>query len=110
MVGILFRAGEPNAAIQAMIDAAPRSGRSSRTGRRYGSVRLPARRSRILLPTQAPMTTPPYTEGVQWRVISEVLEASEEQVTQLAALTGGGTNSRPIQPLNGREIKAHCAG
>lgn len=50
------------------------------------------------------LTTPPYTEGVRWRVLSEVLEVSAEQVEQLAALTGGGTNSREIQGLNGRSI------
>ena len=53
------------------------------------------------------LTTPPYAEGVEWRVMAEVSEVSEEQVTQLAALTGGGTNNRPIQPLNGRQITAH---
>ena len=41
--------------------------------------------------------------------MSEVAEVSEEQVTQLAALTGGGTNNRTIQPLNGRQITAHAA-
>ena len=55
------------------------------------------------------LTTPPYTEGVKWHVMSEIAEVSEEQVTQLAALTGGGTNNRTIQPLNGREITAHRA-
>ena len=38
--------------------------------------------------------------------MSDAQEVSEEQVTRLAALTGGGTNSRAIQPLNGRQIAA----
>ena len=41
--------------------------------------------------------------------MSEIAEVSPEQVTQLAALTGAGTNNRPIQPLNGRQITAHAA-
>ena len=53
------------------------------------------------------LTTPPYTEGVKWHVMSEILEVSAEQVEQLAALTGGETNSREVQGLNGREITAY---
>ena len=41
--------------------------------------------------------------------MSEIANVSEQQVTQLAALTGAGTNNRPIQPLNGRQITAHAA-
>ena len=50
------------------------------------------------------MTIPLYTEGVRWHVLSEALEVSAEQVERLAALTGGGTNSREVQRLNGREV------
>ena len=53
------------------------------------------------------LTTPPYTEGVKWHVMSEIAQVSEEQVTQLAALTGAETNNRPIQPLNDRQTTAH---
>ena len=109
VVGILFRAGEPNAAIQAMIDAAPSQGGTARPDSGLeASDWLPSGRGYYSY--IGSLTTPPYTEGVRWQVMSEVLEVSEEQVRQLAALTGGGTNSRPIQPLNGREIKAHGLG
>ena len=50
---------------------------------------------------------PPYTEGVRWHVISEVLEVSAEQVERLSALTGGGENSREVRGLNGREVWAY---
>ena len=50
------------------------------------------------------LTTPPCSEGVEWRVLSEIQEVSEEQVAQLAALTGGGANNRPVQPLGDRMI------
>ena len=38
------------------------------------------------------LTTPPYTEGVRWQVLS---------AERLAALTGGGENSREVQGLEG---------
>ena len=53
------------------------------------------------------LTTPPYTEGVRWQVMAEVLEVSAEQVEWLAGLTGGGENSREVQALNGRGIRVY---
>ena len=106
VVGILYPLGEPNLAIQAIIDAAPGEGEPDTP-----TLVIPAS---DFLPVShgyyayaGSLTTPPYTEGVRWHVMSEVLEVSEEQVEQLAALTGGGTNSRELQPLNGREITAY---
>ena len=106
MVGVLFREGEPNSAIQAMIDAAP--GEDGATGPATGldaASFLPE--SRAYYSYIGSLTTPPYTEGVRWQVMADALEVSVDQVTQMAALTGGVTNSRPLHPLNGREITAH---
>ena len=106
VVGILYRLGEPNPAIQSIIDAAPKQDETiTPTSPKKPSDFLPATRGYYAY--TGSLTTPPYTEGVQWRVLSDIAEVSEEQVTQLAALTGGGTNNRPIQPLNGRQITAH---
>ena len=106
VVGILYRQGEANPAIQAIIDAAPKQGETTKpTSPMQASDFLPETHSYYAY--TGSLTTPPYTEGVRWQVMSEILEVSEEQVTQLAALTGGGTNNRPIQPLNNRRITAH---
>lgn len=103
VVGILYRPGEPNAAIEAVIEAAPGLGEVD--------VRASGLSASEFLPTSGgyyaytgSLTTPPYTEGVAWHVLSEVLEVSAEQVERLAGLTGGGTNSREVQALNGRGI------
>ena len=106
VIGILYRFGDANSAIQSIIDNAPRRGEAD--ARPLSPI--PANE---FLPTDSgyyaysgSLTTPPYTEGVQWIVMSDAQEVSEEQVTRLAALTGGGTNGRAIQPLNGRQITA----
>ena len=106
VVGILYRLGEANAAIEAVIEAAPG----------LGGVDVPASglTASEFLPMSSgyyaytgSLTTPPYTEGVRWHVMSEILEVSAEQVERLAALTGGGENSREAQGLNRREIVAY---
>lgn len=106
VVAILYRLGEESAAIQEIIDTSPSIGEDDT--KPSSSLKMAA-----FLPDghgyyayKGSLTTPPYTEGVQWFVMSEVLEVSEEQVSSIAALTGGGTSNRKLQPLNGREIRA----
>ena len=106
MVGVLFREGEPNSTIQAMIDVAPgEDGVASPASGLGAASFLPEGRG--FYSYIGSLTTPPYTEGVRWQVMADALEVSVDQVTQMAALTGGVTNSRPLHPLNGREITAH---
>ena len=106
VVGILYRLSDASSAIQSIIANAPSRGEDD--AKPHSPVTPDE-----LIPTDSgyyaysgSLTTPPYTEGVQWIVMSDAQEVSEEQVTRLAALTGGGTNSRAIQPLNGRQIAA----
>ena len=103
VVGILYRLGSANAVIQAVIEAAPGQGEAD--------VPISGLPVSDFLPSgrgyygyMGSLTTPPYTEGVRWHVLSEALEVSAEQVERLSALTGGGENSREVQGLNGRGI------
>ncbi|TMW64647.1 hypothetical protein Poli38472_011527 [Pythium oligandrum] len=49
------------------------------------------------------LTTPPYSEGVEWIVVREAAEASREQVdAYINFLTG--PNAREVQPLNDRKV------
>ena len=103
VVGALYRLGEPNAAIEAIIEAAPGQGEADVPASGLtASEFLPA--SGGYYAYTGSLTTPPYTEGVRWHVLSEALEVSVEQVERLAALTGGGENSRDVQGLHGRRI------
>lgn len=49
------------------------------------------------------LTTPPCSEGVRWLVMKQPLNASKEQIQNLAKAMHSH-NSRPVQPLNGRVI------
>ncbi|MGB6976633.1 MAG: carbonic anhydrase family protein, partial [Gammaproteobacteria bacterium] len=50
------------------------------------------------------LTTPPCTEGLQWFVMANPIEASEKQITELKKALPLSHNARPIQPLHGRKV------
>jgi carbonic anhydrase len=57
------------------------------------------------------LTTSPYTEPVQWIMLSETLELSQEQIDNFRALFDVPEgNHREAQPLNGRVIATDVAG
>ena len=48
------------------------------------------------------LTTPPYTETVQWFVFKHIIEASPEQIKAISIIEGD--NARHIQGLFGRSV------
>jgi carbonic anhydrase len=55
------------------------------------------------------LTTPPFTEGVQWIVFDEPLEMSDDQIEAFQELFPDG-NTREPQPLNDRPIMSDADG
>lgn len=53
------------------------------------------------------LTTPPYTEGVEWIVIQDVAEASAEQLAIFRKMLPSPSNARAVQPLNQRRVHLH---
>ncbi len=49
------------------------------------------------------LTTPPCTEGVNWFVMKNAVEASADQIQAISDMMPPN-NARPVQPLNDREI------
>lgn len=98
VVAIWFRPGQANPLLDEILAA---------TKQKNGSKR-PIDWSKILPPSadyyryNGSLTTPPCSEGVRWYVMSEAVEASEEQLRSFRALTG--KNNRPVQPLNARRV------
>ena len=48
------------------------------------------------------LTTPPYTESVDWFIFKHIIEASPEQIESISAIEGN--NARHIQGLFGRTV------
>ena len=53
---------------------------------------------------QGSLTTPPYTESVNWYVIKRIFEASPEQIKRINTIEGD--NARHIQAMYERDISA----
>ena len=104
VVGILFRLGEADPAVQQFIESVPIRPREDRlaVGHFDAMALLPSICS--YFGYRGSLTTPPCTEGVRWLVMSEIQEVSQEQVDQISALTGNIGNNRPVQPLGDRSV------
>ena len=49
------------------------------------------------------LTTPPYTETVEWLIVKEIQQASPEQIRRIHLLEGD--NARHVQALYGRKVE-----
>ena len=102
VVGQIYRLGEPDSVVQALIDSYPEPGQSRHTGFTLNAADF--------VPTdlgyfsyEGSLTTPPCSEGVNWYVLREIKTISQEQVNRIATLHNG-FNHRPIQARNGRLV------
>ncbi|MDE2940396.1 MAG: carbonic anhydrase family protein [Chloroflexota bacterium] len=102
VVGQLYRLGQSDPVVQALIDAYPEPGQAIHTGFTLNAAEsLPVDRGYYHY--NGSLTTPPCTEGVDWYVLREIRTVSQEQVSRIAALHNG-FNHRPIQARNGRRV------
>ncbi len=104
VVGVLAEIGDEHPALAPVVAAIPPEASSDPV-----TVTGATLDARDLLPEDrsyyrysGSLTTPPCTEGVEWRVFTDPIEVSPDQ---LAALTGAiHANARPVQPLGDREL------
>ena len=102
VVGQVYRLGEPDPLVEALIEAYPEPGQVSHSGFTLNAGDfVPADGGYYHY--QGSLTTPPCSEGVDWYVLRQLKTVSQDQVNRIAA-RHNGFNHRPIQARNGREV------
>lgn len=95
ILAVLVKAGEANPEIQKIIDNMSKQqtiNLMSLISVKNGAYKF-----------TGSLTSPPCSEGVRWLVMADPITASTAQIVQLRRMMNG-TNARPIQPFNKRDI------
>ena len=102
VVGIFVRRGGPHRVLDVLAERLPKPGESFAIEEtKIAASELLPEASRIFR-YEGSLTTPPCSEGVQWLVLEKPVEISDAGLAAFEAALGN--NSRPVQPLNGREL------
>jgi len=104
VVSFLFRMGETDSFIDSFLDQIPdeEGGEELEPGQVYLSPndRNPEYE---YYHYRGSLTTPPYTETVEWLIVREIQQASPEQIRRIHMLEGD--NARRVQALYGRKVE-----
>ena len=104
VMSFLFRMGEEDSFIKSFLDEVPTE--EGRDELRANSVHLVEDGA---LPRfdyyhyRGSLTTPPYTETVDWLIVKEIQPASPEQIRRINSIEGD--NARRVQALYGRQVE-----
>lgn len=102
VIGILFKEGEKNANLQKILDNVPENNETKSDKSLNLNINDFLNNDGNYYNYKGSLTTPPYTESVNWFVLSTILEASRKQIKELNKLEHN--NARHIQSLFGRKI------
>ncbi len=103
VVGVMIKEGKTNPTLETIWENIPSEMETNEvnTITINGNSLLP--KNHNFVHYQGSLTTPPCSENVQWNIMLEPIEASPEQIETFMNLYQA--NSRPVQPLNGRQIE-----
>ena len=104
VVAVLFKEGAPNPVLEGVWEHLPAGEGPPHViqGATVDASRLLPADHRYYTFTGS-LTTPPCTEDVTWFVLATQVELSKAQEATFAARYP--SNARPVQPLNGREVR-----
>ena len=105
VVAVLFEVGAPSAALAPVFGKMPHHADTTVTLKETSidpAAVLPAQRG--YWEFEGSLTTPPCSEGVRWLVLRQHATLSKAQLEAFRKLYPD--NARPLQPLNGRTVRA----
>lgn len=105
VIGLLFKEGKANPFIDKFINSIPDStGATNHIANEYIDINELLKQAGKLhyYHYDGSLTTPPYTETVNWFVVNHVFEASPEQIEKINSKEGN--NARHIQEIEYRQI------
>jgi carbonic anhydrase len=100
VVGLLIEEGGQNGAFQPVVDAF--SAAEGTISLESLAALLPSDKAYFTYPGS--LTTPACTEGLRWILLKAPVSLSAEQISVFAG--DHGPTNRPVQPLNGRTVRA----
>ncbi|MDI3321274.1 carbonic anhydrase family protein [Pinibacter soli] len=108
VVAVLFKIGAENKFVKEFLNKIPNK-EGGKTELHTGEVKLDDliaefrnKNLKSYYTYKGSLTTPPFTETVQWIVMKHVIEASEEQIMTLEKMEGN--NARHVQAINDRKV------
>ena len=103
VIGLFIQSGEENQILAEMWDEIPTNGKEA------AKILKNPVDLQLLLPEQksvyqyvGSLTAPPCTEGVNWFILEQPIEMSNDQINRFSSIFL--QNNRPIQELNGRDV------
>ncbi|MEO1049059.1 MAG: carbonic anhydrase family protein [Bacteroidota bacterium] len=106
VIGILFREGEENSFLNEFINAIPpdEGGEVELENMFIDISTLISDNLSHFFYYKGSLTTPPFTESVNWMILKQIYEASPEQIKKLNLLEGN--NARHIQAVYDRKVES----
>ncbi len=109
VITLLFKMGPENRFLSEFLNSVPKQPHSSKT-LEFNQVKLThflslEDKGKLAhhYHYQGSLTTPPYTERVNWVIYQHIFDASPEQIGLIQQLEG--YNARPLQPINNRIVE-----
>lgn len=105
VIGVMFKVGEENSFLNSFLDAIPvHEGEVKESENKYldASEMIPEQLGDFYN-YRGSLTTPPFTEAVNWIVLKDVKEASDQQIDRIKSIEGD--NARKVQILYDRIVE-----
>ncbi len=103
VIGLFIKSGEENELLAEMWEEMPTDGNeAAKILQNPINLQQLLPKDKSMFQYVGSLTTPPCTEGVNWFILEQPIEMSNEQINQFSSIFL--QNNRPIQELNGRDV------